>query len=183
MRLAPIVLLLAATILAEKPKNLTNFEDENIDHVSAFVGGSECFIRNKKFPNDFLYPVNQFMQGISVYRTVCLKSLKELDKLDTIMWRIDQADKNKDTFHLKMRSNGKDEYLCSLTSLLDVLTKKHELKRLVNLKKVKKENCEWKIEPSKAENTDSSTLLYTIRNQAHGEPIFADSTAFYRNCS
>ena len=51
----------------------------------------------------------------------------------------------------------------------DFLTKRHELKRLDDPTKVNKENCEWKIEPVEA------SMFYTIKNQAHDEPIFAES--------
>ncbi len=65
-----------------------------------------------------------------------------------------------------------------MISFFDFLNGSHELKRLTNPSNVDKENCEWNIEPVESE-TQEGPALYTIKNQAHGEPIFADSVTFF----
>ncbi len=144
-------------------------------NTGKFSGGAECLIQSKKFPSEFLYAVDQFMMGHSLYRTVCLKSLKEVDVFKKITWQIVRADEKKDTFYLK--SNNQNEYLCSLISFFDILNRQHELKRLIDPTKVDKENCEWKIETIAGESRDEPSF-YVIKNVAHSEPIFADSLTF-----
>ena len=145
----PILMLCLATLSQ-------SFVEQSIK--IPFSGGSECFIESSKFKHEFLYPVDQFIYGTGLYRTVCLKSLKELDIFDKIAWRIEQVDDKKDVFHLKKISNGKNEYLCSLISFFDWINGSHELKRLHNPSNVGKENCEWKIEPIESNNSTETIL-------------------------
>jgi hypothetical protein len=136
-----------------------------------FTGGSECLVQSKEFPKEFLYPVNQLTLGSSIYKTVCLKGLNELDLFNKVVWRIVRADQETGTFYLKTTSRVLEEYLCSVTSFFDFWSGYHELKRMT---KLKKGNCEWKIEPI----ASNKTVLYTITNQVHQEPIFASSLNF-----
>jgi hypothetical protein len=148
-----------------------------------FAGGSECFIRNRQFSNEFLYPVNKFTFGFSIHRTVCLKSINQVDLVEDAFWQIVRVDHREDTFFLKTRQP--DEYLCSVIGFFDGLTKRHEMRRVSDPSGEHQENCEWQIESNGAEDRDEP-VLYVIKNLAHNEPILAEpdfilSTSLKRN--
>jgi hypothetical protein len=174
---------------------------QNEDTLTQLNGGSQCFIQNKQFPGEFLYSDNQFVPrkfSFSFFKTVSLRGMSQLDAYDKIVWRIERVEGKKDAFYLKKKSHkGKDEYLCSMVSILDMFSGQHELKRLDDPTKVNKENCEWRIEPIEDDLMENEPpfpdypewenesieaaipekddkVAYTIRNLAHNEPIFAD---------
>jgi hypothetical protein len=155
---------------------VAGYEEDHYDHNHvSFLGGSECYIQNKQYANEYLYPISKFNFQAG-HKTVCLKSLGDPDAVNKISWRIERASvssSDDETFFLKRTSLGKEEFLCSVMSYFDILTKRHELKRLSQPSKVDRENCEWKIEPILAENPEDP-IYFTIKNQAHREPIFAD---------
>jgi hypothetical protein len=164
------------------------FEKAESTRQISFRGGSKCLIQSKMHSSEYLKPANQFVQkynrfinGINVYKTVCLVNLKDLDVIDKIEWRLEVADEKMDTFYMKKTVQGREEYLCSVISSFDFLTKSHELKRLEDSSKLDKKKCEWKIEQVASGKTDS--LEYTIRNRAHSEPIVADELQSYPQSS